>query len=156
MGDKKRVLVVDDDPDVRRLVSIILGDAGYDPQTAVDGEHALRSALALKPDLIILDLHVPETSLAVRFADTYRERVAAERRAPIVALSGSDDLEAVGQRLGASAFVKKPFAVDELLQVAAKFLADPVHAVETDAAPAEIDAPPPGALPEAEPGTATG
>lgn len=122
------MLVIDDDPAIRRLVAGLLVEEGYDAQTALDGEHAQRSAAALHPDLIILDVHVPEKELALRFAEVYRDRVPAERRAPIIALSGASDLEEVGQQLGASAFLRKPFDVDELLRLVTKLLPEPAPA----------------------------
>ncbi len=122
------MLVIDDDPAIRRLVAGLLVEEGYDAQTALDGEHARRSAAALHPDLIILDVHVPEKALALRFAEDYRDRVPAERRAPIIALSGASDLEEVGQQLGASAFLNKPFDVEELLRLVTKLLPEPLAA----------------------------
>ena len=80
MPGRKRVLVVDDDPAIRTLVAGLLVDAGYDAQTALDGDHARRSSIALHPDLIILDVHVPEKAMALRFVEAYRDRVPAESR----------------------------------------------------------------------------
>ncbi|MEA2662187.1 MAG: hypothetical protein QOH08_1759 [Chloroflexota bacterium] len=154
MGGSRRVLVVDDDPEIRRLVSEILASAGYDVQTAVDGDHALRSAIALRPDLIILDVHVPDAAMAIRFSDRYRERVPSDQRAPIVALSGAPDLETAGQRLGAAGFLAKPFELEDLLRLAAKHLAPPVVADEVAAGPAEEDPAAP-IVPIAEPGVGT-
>jgi CheY-like chemotaxis protein len=153
----RRVLVVDDDPGIRRFVSSLLVEAGYDAQTAVDGDHALRSVIALRPDLIILDIHVPEKEIALRFAQTYRERVVGERRAPIIALSGAADLEEAGQQLGASGFLRKPFDVDELLRLVAKHVPRPVAHGEPAAAsdPAEDDTAATPA-PLVEPGTSPG
>ena len=134
MAGRKRVLVVDDDPAIRTLVAGLLVEAGYDAQTALDGDHARRSSIALHPDLIILDVHVPEKAMALRFAEGYRDRVPAETRAPIIALSGAGDLEEVGRQLGASALLRKPFDVDELLRLVAKFLPEPIAAVDPAAA----------------------
>ena len=139
MSGRPRVLIVDDDPTIRRLVAGLLVERGYDAQTALDGEHALRSAAALQPDLIILDIHVPETAGALRFAEVYRERVPADRRAPIIAMSGASDLHEIGQQLGASAFIEKPFDVDELLRTIAKLLPEPIAAA--DPAPTTEPAP---------------
>ena len=119
------MLVVDDDPTIRRLVAGLLADEGYDAQPTLDGEHALRSATALHPDLIILDVHVPDKALAVRFAEIYRDRVPPGSRAPIIVLSGASDLQEIAQRLGASAFLEKPFDVNELLHIVARFLPEP-------------------------------
>ena len=132
MSARKRVLVVDDDPDVRRLVAGVVVDAGYDAQTALDGEHAIRSVVALHPDLILLDLQVPERSLAFQFAEVYRERFAAGARAPIIAISGAPDVEAVSQQLGASGFLRKPFDVEELTRCVRAYLGEPTAAAESE------------------------
>ena len=97
MVGRKRVLVVEDDPDVRQLVAGLMVDAGFDAQTAVDGDHAIRSAAALKPDLIILDVYVPKAELAIRFAQEYRRRVRAENRAPIIAMSSKTEATSNGR-----------------------------------------------------------
>lgn len=119
------MLIVDDKPTIRRLVAGLLADEGYDAQPTLDGEHALRSATALPPDLIVLDVHVPDKALAVRFAEVYRDRVPPESRAPIIVLSGANDLPEIAQRLGASAFLEKPFDVNDLLRIVARFLPKP-------------------------------
>jgi len=59
---RKTILVVDDEPDVRRYLATILGDAGFDVRTAGDGEEALAAIQADPPDLISLDLIMPRRS----------------------------------------------------------------------------------------------
>lgn len=130
--DRKRVLVIDDDEAVRRWLGEYLGDLGYEAYSAVDGEHGIRSAIALRPALILLDLYVPDPSLAIRFADAYRERVPAEERAPIIVISGTDRLDELAQRIGADATLAKPFELGEVTKLLVKFLE-----------PAEIPAPQP-------------
>jgi DNA-binding response OmpR family regulator len=98
-------------------------DAGFDAQTAVDGDHAIRSAAALQPDLIILDIYVPEAEGAIRFASEYRRRVRGEDRAPIIAMSARSNLDSFAQQVGASGTLRKPFDNDELVSLARKLLA---------------------------------
>jgi len=57
---KAKILVVDDEPDVLDLVTYNLGQAGFQTLTAVDGAEALRKARSTSPDLILLDLMLPE------------------------------------------------------------------------------------------------
>ncbi|MGA2751186.1 MAG: response regulator, partial [Verrucomicrobiota bacterium] len=57
---KSRILVVDDEPDVLDLVTYNLGQAGFQTDTAADGAEALRKARSSAPDLILLDLMLPE------------------------------------------------------------------------------------------------
>ena len=125
-------------------------DAGFDAQTAVDGDHAIRSAAALQPDLIILDIYVPEAELAIRFAQEYRRRVRADNRAPIIAMSARPDLESFAQQIGATNYLRKPFDNEELVSLARKLLA--VSADETGSASLPETAP---QAPQVEPGKAT-
>ena len=110
-------------------------DAGFDAQTAVDGDHAIRSAAALQPDLIILDIYVPEAELAIRFAQEYRRRVRAESRAPIIAMSARPDLESFAQQIGASNHLRKPFDNEELVNLARKLLTPAVADRESASSP---------------------
>ena len=88
----KRVLLVDDDPETRGWMTEYLAELGYEAHVALDGDHALRSAVALRPELILLDVYLPTPSQALRFAARYRDRVPADRRVPIIAMSSSDQL----------------------------------------------------------------
>lgn len=132
MTDRKRVLVVDDDESLRHWLGEYLGDLGYESHSAVDGEHAIRSAVALRPDLILLDLYVPHPAFAIRFAEAYRARVPSEHRAPIVVISGTNKLDEMAQRIGADATLAKPFELGDLTKLLVKFLE-----------PAEVAAPQP-------------
>lgn len=139
MGDKKRILIVDDDEAIRRWLGGYLGDLGYEAHGAVDGEHAIRSAIALRPDLILLDIYVPDPSFAIRFAEAYRERVPSDQRAPIVVISGTDRLDELAQRIGADAILAKPFELSEVTKLLVKFL-EPA-----EVATAESESPAPAA-----------
>lgn len=149
----KRILVVDDDDAIRRWLSESLDDLGYEPQVAVDGEHAIRSAAALDPDLILLDVRVPRPEAALAFAAQYRDRVSAERRAPIIAMSAGDDLDALAQQIGANDVLPKPFDLTALVKMLAKYLDDPI----APPAPEPADASPsrdPDLAPQPETGAA--
>jgi CheY-like chemotaxis protein len=147
----KRILLIDDDEAMRRWFPDYLADLGYETHTALDAEHALRSAIALRPDLIILDVYLPEPSFAVRFAGRYRERVSAEHRAPIIAMSASDKLEALAQQIGANDVLQKPFDLSALVKLLGKYLDDPADAQVPEPA---IEIPPSDAVGQPEGGTA--
>jgi len=150
MVGRKRVLVVEDDVDVRQLVASLMVDAGFDAQTAVDGDHAIRSAAALQPDLIILDIYVPEAELAIRFAEAYRRRVRAENRAPIIAMSARPDLKSFARQIGASTYLRKPFDNEELVNLARKLLTPSVNDRESASSPEAASQ-----TPQGEPGKAS-
>jgi two-component system KDP operon response regulator KdpE len=107
-----RVLVVDDDPSIVRALAINLRARRYEVSTAASGTDALRVAEAQPPDLVVLDLGLPDLEGV--------EVLAGLRRwtqVPVIVLSGrSDSLDKV-QALdaGADDYVTKPFGMDELL-----------------------------------------
>jgi two-component system, OmpR family, KDP operon response regulator KdpE len=107
-----RVLVVDDEPPIRKLLRTGLGTQGYVVLDAADGKEALEMA-GQNPDLIILDLGLPDMQ-GFALLRTMRER---NDRVPIVVLSSRDDEAAKVEALdlGADDYVTKPFGMDELL-----------------------------------------
>jgi len=111
---KRRVLVIEDDPDVRKLITESLRAAGLDPLPAVDGAQALRTALARKPAAIVLDLGLPDFDGA-QFVARWRERRPDSRDVPIVVVSGRPDRREVGGLLGAARIFGKPFEIEELV-----------------------------------------
>jgi len=111
---KRRVLVIEDDPDVRKLITESLRAAGLDALPAVDGAQALRTALARKPAAIVLDIGLPDFDGA-QFVARWRERRPDARDIPIVIVSGRADRREVGGLLGAARVFGKPFEVDELV-----------------------------------------
>src|SRR5438445_9989057 len=108
----KKVLVVDDEPKIVQLARDYLVHAGFAVTTAHDGKAALAAARADRPDLVILDLGLPELD-GLDVARALR----SESSVPIVMLTGrseeSDKL--VGLELGADDYVTKPFSPKELV-----------------------------------------
>jgi two-component system, OmpR family, KDP operon response regulator KdpE len=107
-----RVLVVDDEPPIRKLLRMGLGTQGYEILEAPNGKTALELA-ARKPDLIILDLGLPD----FQGLELLRMLRSQNERVPIVVLSSRGDEAAKVQALdlGADDYVTKPFGMDELL-----------------------------------------
>jgi two-component system KDP operon response regulator KdpE len=107
-----RILVVDDEPQILRALGINLRARQYDVDTAADGAGALRAAGTYHPDLVILDLGLPDMD-GVDVIRGLRSRTTA----PIIVLSGragsADKVAALDA--GADDYVTKPFGVDELL-----------------------------------------
>ena len=107
-----RVLVVDDEPQIRRALQMTLGAAGYDVDVAGTGEEALTRAAVHPPDAVVLDLMLPGMN-GIEVCRSLREWT----RAPILILSAiGDEAEKVrALDAGADDYVTKPFGVDELL-----------------------------------------
>ena len=111
----ERVLIVDDDPDIVRLVSYNLSHAGYEVQAASTGRNALEFVRKQPPDLIVLDLMLPDVD-GMEVCRTLRQQVAS-RRIPILMLTarGEEIDRVVGFELGADDYVSKPFSPRELV-----------------------------------------
>jgi two-component system KDP operon response regulator KdpE len=107
-----RILVVDDEPQLLRALRINLNARGYDVVTAPNGTAALRETKTSRPDLLVLDLGLPD----IDGVDVIRQ-LRAWTPVPIVVLSGrvgsNDKIDALDA--GADDYVTKPFILDELL-----------------------------------------
>lgn len=90
---KRRVPVVEDDPDVRKPITESLRAAGFDPLPAVDRAHALPTALARKPAVVVLDLGLPDFDGA-QLIGRWRERRPDSCDLPIVVVSRRADRRA--------------------------------------------------------------
>ena len=110
----RRVLVIEDDGDIRRLITESLRNAGLDPISAVDASQALRTALARKPAAVVLDIGLPDYD-GTQFVARWRERRPDANDVPIVIVSGRADRREIGSLLGAAFVCGKPFEVDELV-----------------------------------------
>ena len=111
----QRVLIVDDDPDIQKLVSYNFGQAGFEVATAGTGQKALESVQKQAPDLIILDLMLPDID-GMEVCRTLRQRDNS-RRIPIIMLTarGEEIGRVIGFELGADDYVSKPFSQRELI-----------------------------------------
>jgi two-component system response regulator MprA len=117
----RKILVVDDDDDLRAALHDVLEDAGYRAHTAADGREALEQLLGgLAPDLILLDLLMPEMdgpALLLRLATN--ETLSA---IPVVAMTASHD-RFVRVVPMCAAYVLKPFSPEDLIGVVERVLA---------------------------------
>ncbi len=110
----RRVLVIEDDNDIRRLITESLRSAGLDVVAAVDAGQALRTALARKPAAVVLDIGLPDYD-GTQFVARWRERRPDANDVPIVIVSGRADRREIASLLGAAYVCGKPFIVDELV-----------------------------------------
>jgi two-component system, OmpR family, KDP operon response regulator KdpE len=108
----RRVLVVDDEPQIRRALRVALRTNGYDVEEAATGEEGLDALAAHPPDLLILDLALPDCD-GVEVCRRLREWSSL----PVIVLSAYGDDEAKVRALdeGADDYLTKPFSVPELL-----------------------------------------
>ena len=112
MADKKRILVVDDEPQITRVLRTALTGSGYEVRTAEDGHSGLRAAREWQPDLVITDVSMPNMS-GIELCRQLR----AESALPIIVLSvkGEEKTKVEALDAGADDYVTKPVGMDELL-----------------------------------------
>src|SRR5256885_16991240 len=110
----RRVLVIEDDNDIRRLITESLRGAGLDVVAAIDASQALRTALARKPAAVVLDIGLPDYD-GTQFIARWRERRPDANEVPIVIVSGRSDRREIASLLGAAYVCGKPFEIDELV-----------------------------------------
>jgi len=110
--DKSRVLVVDDEPQITRVLRTVLSSQGYQVKTAAEGEAALSSFTEFRPELVITDLYMPHMD-GVELC----KRIRAMSSVPIIVLSvkGEERTKVEALDSGADDYVTKPFGIDELL-----------------------------------------
>ena len=106
------ILVVDDEPEIVRLVRSYLEEAGFRVVTASDGEEALYAARQERPDLVVLDVRMPRVD-----GLEFTRRIRRERNVPIIMLTAraEETDRIVGLELGADDYVTKPFSPREVV-----------------------------------------
>ncbi len=111
MSTQPLVLVADDEQRITKLVSMALGDEGFRVVTAAGGEEALVKAEEMRPDIVLLDIVMPDMD-GIEVMRQIRER----RSVPVILLTakGSATDKAKGLDLGADDYISKPFHLDEL------------------------------------------
>lgn len=123
MNEPRRVLVVDDQEDIRDMARLVLTGAGYEVVTVASGREALSSARASSFDLVLLDINMPEldgwATLRLLRADESLDSL------PVAMFSVKSEVrdKVAGLKDGAIDFITKPFGVDELASRVSRILA---------------------------------
>ncbi len=121
MNEHPRLLVVDDEPEIRRLVGEIFEDEGYQVTTAENAAEAKELKEAVNPQLILLDIWMPDTDGITLL----KEWVAEDKMlCPVVMMSGHGSVESAVEatKLGAYDFLEKPLSMAKLLLIVARAL----------------------------------
>lgn len=112
MGNRQKILIVDDDANIAELISLYLTKECFDTMIAQDGETALLMADSFAPNLILLDLMLPGI-------DGYQvcREIRAKSSTPIIMLSAKGEIfdKVLGLELGADDYIEKPFDTKELV-----------------------------------------
>lgn len=120
-----RILVVDDSSTYRQMISELLADKGHEIAMAVNGADGLEKIASFRPDLVVLDVVMPE----MNGYDVCRNlrRDPATEDLPVLMCSSKDEASDLywGKKQGASAYLVKPFDTVELLETIEQLLATP-------------------------------
>jgi len=113
---KKKILIVDDEPDIVETIKFLLESEGFECLTAFDGEEALKLARESNPDLIILDVMLPKingykVSRLLKFDAKYKN-------IPVLMVTARTQEEdrLIGEETGADEYITKPFDIDSILE----------------------------------------
>ncbi|MDT8441118.1 MAG: response regulator [Desulfuromonadales bacterium] len=119
---KKKILIVEDEESLLKLESILLKSKGYDVQGVADGQAALDAVQSMKPDLVLLDIMLPEID---GFEVCRRIKAdEATRHIPVIMLTakkGREDM-ARGEQVGADWYITKPFKSAMVIETIQRFL----------------------------------
>jgi len=147
-----RVLVVDDDEVIRRLIAVNLQLEGFDVETAVDGQDCLNRVSEIDPDVITLDVMMPrldgwETAVQLR-----KSPETAHIRVVLITARAQEDDKNHGSRVGADAYLTKPFDPNEMIRVVRELASATPPNSPPLAPPGPQPLAPPGPQPLAPPG----
>ena len=123
MSDKKRILIIEDDQDVRELYSEVLRDGGFEVAEAVDGQSGLAKVLAGAYDLVLLDIMLPKFD-GLEILKTVKEK-AEVKGIPVILLTnlGREAIIKEGFSLGADGYlIKSEHTPEEIVDEVRKFL----------------------------------
>lgn len=134
MAERSRpVLVVEDDPDLLALEESVLAEAGYRVAAAADGLEALERVEREMPGLILLDMRMPRMD-GWEFAQEFRARHGDA--CPIAVITAAENARLRAQEIHADGYLEKPFELDDVLALVARYLGPPASPPGAGAAPA--------------------
>ncbi len=113
------ILIVEDDPQVARLISLVLQRSGYESQTVSDGQTALQRANSHQPAMIFADLGIKGLG-GEKLCIALKSQPETEA-IPYIIVSGDRDLAEKARQCGADDFLGKPFEFDDLVRLVKKY-----------------------------------
>lgn len=119
--EKKKVLIVDDDRDIVQIVATMLEGRGWQIDVAYGGSEALAKVSASRPDVILLDIMMPE----MNGIEVLKKIKKIDTNARIIMITAFGDVESYldSMELGAYEYINKPFETNELLEMVDKVVA---------------------------------
>jgi CheY-like chemotaxis protein len=116
------ILIVEDDPQVARLIALVLQRSGYESETVADGQSALQRAKEKRPTMVFADLTIRgmggEALCSTLKGDPETKAI------PFIVLSGDRDIEEKARSCGADGHLGKPFEFDDLVRIVKQYADD--------------------------------
>ncbi|SEO70571.1 response regulator transcription factor [Aquisalimonas asiatica] len=120
----KRILIVDDEPNIVLSLEFLMKKNGYDVETATDGEQALTAVDRHRPDLVLLDVMMPRKD-GYQVCQILRENADyADMRIVMLTAKGRDVEREKGLSLGADDYITKPFSTQDVVDKVGELLGD--------------------------------
>ncbi len=119
----KTILVVDDEPVIVEIAKRKLSELGYNIRTAGDGVEALAQMKEQKPDLILLDIQMPNMNGYTFMME--KSKLPDYARVPVVVLTAYSEMEPLFKRHGAAAYILKPLKLQDVIQLVKKTIGEP-------------------------------
>lgn len=117
---ERKILVIDDEPSILEIMRIILEEAGFKVKTLDQAKNFYEVVLEYQPNLILLDLWMPEID---GWEITKKLKEESEtKNIPVIVVSAVSHAEEVAQKSGANDFLQKPFEIEDLLKHVRKYL----------------------------------
>ncbi len=115
----KKILVIDDDPTLSKLVQPFLQAHGYDVAVCFDGEEGIAHLTKEKPDLIILDVQMPKMNGYTFIFEM--KKIAHAKNVPIIVLTAKEGMAEIFKVEGVKEYLTKPFQTEKLLEHVKKY-----------------------------------
>ena len=115
---QKTIFVVDDDPGILEVITIILSERGYEVVAFSDGTKVFEAVKKQKPDLIFLDIWISGSD--GRDITKKLKSDPTTKKIPIIIISALNETEKIAKEVGADAFLEKPFDIEKLSLLVAK------------------------------------
>ncbi len=116
----KKILIVDDDPDILEVVNLVLSTEGYATEGIIRGEDIYKSIKKDKPDLIVLDVLLSGNDGRNICRLLKKDKNTAD--IPVIMMSAQPNVKASITECGANSFISKPFSIDELLNTVNSYI----------------------------------
>jgi two-component system response regulator MprA len=123
VDERKRILVVDDEPTIRELIADALSEFGYLVEVASNGAEGLAIMQRWRPDAIVLDLMMPRVN-GLNFVEMFRANPEFEA-IPVLLVTAAYAAHDVASRIAARAYLAKPFELDRLVELVGELTTSP-------------------------------